>query len=193
MRRIGHRRRVVGERGVDRIGCCGSSASSACRRDGPRPTGGRSRARCRPRSRPPAAGCRRLISRAPGSCADRSAPACRRTGCSPRRRARRPRRPSGRARSECVAATEFVAGSMRETVPSRLFATQAAPLAERDPRRAVPDRDRLRRRFPSSGRCARRGSRSCWLAHSVPSPKASSVAAIGSGLRRLAAVRRRSS
>ena len=78
-----------------------------------------------------------------------------------------------------VAATEFVVGSIRETVPSRLFATQAAPLPKASPAGPFPT-GIVCTTLPVVGsmRATRFAVR--WLAHSVPAPKASSAAAIGS-------------
>ena len=68
---------------------------------------------------------------------------------------------------------------MRETVPSRLFATHAAPLPKAMPAGPFPTEIGCTT-SPDSGlmRTTRFAAR--WLAHNVPSPKASSVAAIWS-------------
>ena len=75
--------------------------------------------------------------------------------------------------------TEFVCGSIRETVPSRLFATHAAPLPKAMPVGPFPT-GIAKTCFPVVG-----STRTTWpaarsLAHSVPAPNASPVAATGS-------------
>ena len=66
-----------------------------------------------------------------------------------------------------TATTEFVVGSIRETVPSRLFATHAAPPPNATPAGPFPTGIVRDDTCPSPGRCARRGSASVSLAHSV--------------------------
>ena len=86
---------------------------------------------------------------------------------------------SGPSPVRTVAVTEFVSGSIRVTVPSRLFATHAAPLPKAIPVGPFPTWI-VATCFPVVG-----SMRTTWLAarslaHSVPAPKASSVAATGS-------------
>jgi len=76
-----------------------------------------------------------------------------------------------------VPVTEFVVGLIRETVPSRLFATQTAPLPKARPAGPFPT-GIVCTTLPVVGsmRVTRFAVRS--LAHNAPAPKASSAAAI---------------
>ena len=78
--------------------------------------------------------------------------------------------------------TEFVSGSIRETVPSRLFATHAAPWPKAIPVGPFPTWIGAKTCFPVVGSMRTTWPAARWLAHSVPAPKASSVAATWSGL-----------
>ncbi len=80
-----------------------------------------------------------------------------------------------------TARTEFVAGSIRETVPSRLFTTQAAPLPNAIAEGPFPTAIGYTR-LPVVGSMRTTRFAVVSLAHNVPAPRASSVAAIGSGL-----------
>ena len=82
------------------------------------------------------------------------------------------------------AVTEFVSGSIRETVPSRLFATHAAPSPKAIPVGPFPTWV-APTCFPVFGSMRTTLPTARWLAHSVPAPKASSVAATGSVLVRV--------
>ena len=78
------------------------------------------------------------------------------------------------------AVTEFVSGAIRETVPSRLFATHAAPSPKAIPVGPFPTGIGAKSCFPVVGSMRATSPAARSLAHSVPAPNASSVAATGS-------------
>ena len=91
-------------------------------------------------------------------------PGARRPSCarrSPRRD--RPRRATacGLPPTSIVSAACAVAGSIRVTVPSPLFATQTEPAPTATPAGACADRDRRRDRSRGRDRCGRRCRRAC--------------------------------
>ena len=103
-------------------------APSACRRGGRRPRRAPRRRALPRRARRPAAGCR--SSTVWTTAFARRVDPRERAGelvAHPDRRRSRPRSPFGPSPTGIVARTPFVAGSIRVTVPSRLFATQTAP------------------------------------------------------------------
>ena len=75
------------------------------------------------------------------------------------------------------AVTEFVSGSIRETVPSRLFATHAAPWPKAIPVGPLPTWIGAKTCLPVVGSMRTTWPAARWLAHTVPAPNASSVAA----------------